>query len=146
MWKLFRLKSGLHQQRSQSSHQFGCEAHRWTYSAGRWHQRQHIGNEEIEEHFELRISDSDFSVVTTKAMGLTIQVGKNSFRLSEFFKEHPPRIKFVDQSSLEGNILVKVSSVPPTFNSENIAVLDWTGTNIQNESQTRDRDPQSFLA
>lgn len=103
-----------------------------------------VGNEEIEEHFELRISDSDFLIVTTKAMGLTIQVGKSSYRLSEFFKAHPPRIKFVDQSSLEGNILVKVSSVPPAFNRDNITALDWTGTNIQNESQTKARDPQSI--
>lgn len=102
-----------------------------------------VGNEEIEEHFELQIRDKDYTVVTTKAMGLTIQVGKANMTLADYFREYPPRVRFVDQSCLEGNILVKTTSSPPAFNLNNITRLDWTGTNIKKESQGVARDHES---
>lgn len=103
-----------------------------------------VGNEEIEEHFELQITDTNYVITTIKPMGLTIQVGKNTYTLSEYFREHPPRIRFADQSMLEGNYLVKPSSKPPIFNRDRLVALDWTGTDIRKESQTENRDPQSI--
>lgn len=103
-----------------------------------------VENEEVEEQFELCISESGFSIHTIKSAGLTIQMGKSCYKLSEFFAENPPRIKFVDQSCLEGNILVKNASTPPQFNKDYLLALDWTGTNIRNESQTNSRDSQSI--
>lgn len=103
-----------------------------------------VGNEDIEEHFELRIREKDFLIVTTKAMGLYIQVGKANMSLAEYFTEYPPRIRFVDQSCLEGNILVKMTSSPPTYSRANITALDWSGTNIKKESQGVTRDPESI--
>ena len=103
-----------------------------------------VGNDEIEEHFELQIRDKDFLIVTTKAMGLSVQVGKTSLSLSEYFREYPPRIRFVDQSCLEGNILVKTTSTPPAYNIDNITVLDWSGTNIKKESQGVGHDTESI--
>lgn len=102
-----------------------------------------VGNEEIEEHFELQIRDKDYTIVTTKAKGLTIQVGKASMTLADYFREYPPRIRFVDQSCLEGNILVKTTSSPPTYNLDNVIALDWSDTNIKKESQGITRNPES---
>lgn len=64
--------------------------------------------------------------------------------MTEFFNEFPPCIKFVDQSMLEGNYLVKISSAPPAFNMERIIVWDWKETNIRKESQDINRDKQSI--
>ena len=103
-----------------------------------------VGNEEIQEQFELQITEKDFKIVTKKAAGLTIRLGRSTYTLSEYFKEHPPRIKFVDQSILEGNYLVKVNSTPPSFKRENIIPLDWTGTDIRKESQKKTRETDSI--
>lgn len=103
-----------------------------------------VGNEEIEEQFELQITENDFKVVAKKSAGLMIRLGKNSYKLSEYFREHPPRIKFVDQSILEGNYLVKANSTPPSFNRSNIIPLDWVGIDIRKESQKKTRETDSI--
>lgn len=62
----------------------------------------------------------------------------------EFFNEFPPHIKFTDQSILKGNILVKITVTPPIFNKKHIQVWDWSGIDIQKESQGIRRDKQSI--
>lgn len=103
-----------------------------------------VGNEEIEEHFALEITDTGYNILTVKAMGLSLTVGKRSYRLADYFREHPPRIRFVDRSVLEGNLLAKPSSTPPTFNREHILPIDWTGTKIKQESQKSEKNPESI--
>lgn len=103
-----------------------------------------VGNMEIEEHFKLEINDGDYLVSAIKSVGLSIRVGRYSYTLSEYFQKYPPRIKFVDQSVLEGNFLVRSSLTPPKFQKERITVLDWSGTDIKRESQTKEKDPLSI--
>lgn len=103
-----------------------------------------VGNEEIQEQFELQITENDFKIVAKKSAGLMIRLGKSAYKLSEYFIEHPPRIKFVDQSILEGNYLVKANSTPPSFNRSNIIPLDWTGIDIRKESQKKTRETDSI--
>lgn len=103
-----------------------------------------VGNDEIEEHFELIISDKDYKILTIKPMGLLLQIGNKAYRLADYFAEHPPIIRFADRSVLEGNLLVKPASKPPTFCREQIYPIDWKGTNIKKESQQTYRDPESI--
>lgn len=98
--------------------------------------------QQTDDSLEL-IRDKDYTIVTTKAKGLTIQVGKASMTLADYFREYSPRIRFVDQSCLEGNILVKTTSSPPTYNLDNVIALDWSDTNIKKESQGITRNPES---
>ena len=102
-----------------------------------------VGNEEIEECFHIEFGKESFSVISDQNTGLMIRIGKNRYSLASYFSEHPPLVKFVDQSMLEGNILVKCTKIPPKFNSKKIVVLDWTGVNIQKESQTITREKDS---
>jgi hypothetical protein len=103
-----------------------------------------VVNEEIHEEYELHISDKGYEFRTIKPTGLMIKKGTREYRVTEFFKEFPPLIKFVDQSMLEGNLLVKINAVPPAFNRERIQIWDWTGINLRKESQGIIRDSQSI--
>ena len=65
-----------------------------------------------------------------------IVLGKNrSMSLVDFFKEYPPTIKFVDQSTLEGNLLVSIRASVAAFDRKKIIKWDWTGIDIHKESQ-----------
>ncbi len=103
-----------------------------------------VGNSEVSEEYELNISNKGYEFKIVKSMGLRIKRSKYENRMPEFFNEYPPRIKFVDQSMLEGNLLVKVTATPPSFNKDHIQVWDWEGTDIHKESQGINRDKQSI--
>lgn len=103
-----------------------------------------VGNNGIYEEYELHISNRRYEFKAIKSTGLMIKRSKREYRVTEFFNEFPPRIKFVDQSMLEGNLLVKITATPPAFNRERIQVWDWNGTDIHKESQGIERDKQSI--
>ena len=103
-----------------------------------------VGNNAVSEEIELHISEGSYEFKTIKASGLTLKRRKREYKLTEFFDEFPPRVKFVDQSMLEGNILVKMTSTPPAFNLERISKLDWSTIDIRKESQGVQRDRQSI--
>lgn len=103
-----------------------------------------VGNAEIDEHFELIISDKDYKILTVKSMGLLLKIGNKTCRLADYFAEHPPIIRFADRSVLEGNLLIKPASEPPAFSPEQIFPIDWKGTNIKKESQQAFKDPESI--
>lgn len=103
-----------------------------------------VGNSTISEEYELSISNKRFEFKTIKANGLVLKRRNHEYKLTKFFSEFPPRIKFVDQSMLEGNLLVKMTSTSPTFNLKRISTWDWTGVDIHKESQGKQRDKQSI--
>lgn len=55
--------------------------------------------------------------------------------LVDFFNEYPPIIKFIDQSTLEGNLLVRIKETAVSFERENIIRWKWDGVDIRKESQ-----------
>lgn len=55
--------------------------------------------------------------------------------ISDFFYDNPPVIWFADGSALEGNQYVELKNVKPPYNAAKIQAWDWTGTDIQKESQ-----------
>lgn len=96
-----------------------------------------VGSDDFKEEFTLIIGTADFSINHKSGDSIKIQVGRSSeTTLQEFFQENPPRIWFVDGSSLEGNLLVKLKdATPATFPSDSITAWDWTGVDIRKESQ-----------
>jgi len=98
----------------------------------------------IKEEFELRISDAGFTINTLKSSGMEIKVGKQRSNLRDFFTNYPPRIKFVDQSTLEGNLLVRLKTSPPPFKVDRLISTDWSDVNIRKESQGEDRQTDSI--
>lgn len=66
--------------------------------------------------------------------------------IEEFFYNNPPVIWFADGSSLEGNDYVELRHQNPPYNVENIAVFDWTGTDIQKEVQGPTKAADSIQA
>lgn len=103
-----------------------------------------VGNNEVSEEYELLISNRHYEFKTVKSTGLMIRRSKHDYKMAEFFNEFPPRVKFADQSMLEGNLLVKVTAASPVFNKEYIHVWNWNGIDIHKESQGIERDKQSI--
>lgn len=103
-----------------------------------------VGNKTVSEEFELHINEGNYDFKVIKPGGLKLKRRKHEYLLRDFFKEFPPRIKFVDLSMLEGNILVKLNSTPPAFNLERIYKWDWSNVNIRMESQGVQRNRQSI--
>ena len=103
-----------------------------------------VGNATVQEELELRVSGNGFEFGTTKPAGLQMKVGKQRYSLRDFFNEIPPRIKFVDQSTLEGNLLVKLTSTPPPFKVERLTPWNWSGVDIRKESQGAHRQSDSI--
>lgn len=108
----------------------------------------YVGNENFKETFELSISDNTFRIKSISKSKTTIARSQKRTYLADFFQEYPPIIKFIDQSTLEGNLYVtlkdryKDKSFPPN----QIFTYDWEilGVNIKRESQTIEKFPDSI--
>ncbi len=103
-----------------------------------------VSNSNFSEELELSISDNGYEFISLNSNNIYITKHKHKYSLSEFFNNFPPLIKFVDQSMLEGNFLIKLTSPPPSFNLNYISTLDWSSTDIRKESQGITRDNQSI--
>lgn len=103
-----------------------------------------VKNDAIKEEYILDITHEKYEFRGLASRGLKIRKGKNEWRMNEFFNMNPPRIKFVDQSMLEGNLLVKVTVIPPVLKEDCIVKWDWSGVDINKESQGKVKDTQSI--
>lgn len=99
-----------------------------------------VKNNDIYEEYELKIGNDNFEFVLTEPGKLSIIRGKHKLSLTNFFNAYPPIIKFVDQSMLEGNVQVNLSSTPNSFNLDRIIQWDWDGVNIRKESQGKKKE------
>ncbi|MDR2043655.1 MAG: DEAD/DEAH box helicase family protein [Clostridium sp.] len=106
----------------------------------------YVGNDDFKEELVLQIDTSGYSIKHKTGDSIKIQVGRSrEVTLQEFFQENPPRIWFVDGSSLEGNLLVKLkTATPATFPSDCITAWDWTGVDIRKESQGKRKEADSI--
>jgi len=97
----------------------------------------YVGNEDFREEFILEINETDYTISHKSGSSIKIVLSRSrEMSLTEFLRENPPTIWFVDGSSLEGNLLVKLKNSPPaTFSNSNIMPWDWNGTDIRKESQ-----------
>lgn len=103
-----------------------------------------MGNELFAVDYQLDFIDGKAIVKLVSPFDLTIKKGRQSLPLCEFFNIEYPTIKFTDQSLLEGNILVKIPKIRPSFNEENIVVWDWENIDIHKESQGLSKETDSI--
>lgn len=103
-----------------------------------------IKNDLITEEYILNITEGNYEFKAITSSNLIIKKGKNEWHMDEFFNDNPPRIKFVDQSMLEGNLLVRVTTVPPVLKDECIIKWNWDGVDIHKESQGNARETDSI--
>ncbi len=90
---------------------------------------------EIEIGVNHATNDSYYKVNQLSNENCSIQYGNNNKSLLDFFQEYVPTIWFADGSQLFGNLFVKLKVQPPMLNIKSIISDDWTGVNIENESQ-----------
>ncbi|OGP59816.1 MAG: hypothetical protein A2162_01495 [Deltaproteobacteria bacterium RBG_13_52_11b] len=65
---------------------------------------------------------------------------------TDFFYNDPPVIWFSDGSALEGNQYVELKTAYPPYDAAKIQAWDWTGVDIQKESQGERKEPDSVQA
>ena len=105
-----------------------------------------VGNDDFKEEFTLDITTTGYSVNHKSGSSISIRFSRGKeILLKDFFQENPPTIWFVDGSSLEGNLLVKLKTVHPIkFPNACIIPWDWSGVDISKESQGTDRATDSI--
>lgn len=93
--------------------------------------------EDINVDYQLIFEKDDFYFKCLNKNVIEICLGRKKWKLTEYFKENPPRIKFVNQSTLEGNLYVELKDESNLkIDKEDIEQWDWNGINIKKESQT----------
>ncbi len=97
----------------------------------------YVGNEDFIEEFTIDINQNGFLISHNGGSNIKIVLSRSKeMYLTEFFRENPPTIWFVDGSSLEGNLLVKLKNSPlAIFSEHNIMNWDWSKVDICKESQ-----------
>lgn len=105
-----------------------------------------VGNDNFKEEFTLNITTAGYSVSHKSGSIISIRFSRGrEMLLKDFFKESPPTIWFVDGSSLEGNLLVKLKTARPViFPTACIIPWDWSGVDISKESQGTGRSADSI--
>lgn len=105
-----------------------------------------VGNDNFKEEFTLDITKTGYSVSHKSGSIISICFSRGrEMLLKDFFKETPPTIWFVDGSSLEGNLLVKLKTARPVlFPTACIIPWDWSGVDIRKESQGTGRATDSI--
>lgn len=94
-----------------------------------------ICSDETNIEFNLMLSDSGYVFSTVENKSISIEQNGKPMSLADFFINEPPKIWFVDGSSLEGNRYIKLKIGPDPYQREKIQTWDWSGTDIKKESQ-----------
>ena len=105
-----------------------------------------VGNDDFREEFTLEISSTDYTFTHKSGTNISITLSRGrEMPLTKFFREEPPTIWFVDGSSLEGNLLVKLNNNSHVkFPDANIAAWDWRDVDIRKESQGLTKEMDSI--
>lgn len=105
-----------------------------------------VGNDDFKEEFTLKITSTGYSVSHKSGSIISIRFSRGrEMLIRDFFMDNPPTIWFVDGSSLEGNLLVKLKTARPvTFPTDSIIPWDWSGIDISKESQGTDKATESI--
>jgi len=107
----------------------------------------YVGNEQLREEFTLLFDSSTtlgYTVTHKDGSVLNIAYGRNDVPLTDFFRANPPTIRFVDRSSLEGNLLVRLRSANMLFPDSSVNKWNWKGVDITKESQGKNKRKDSI--
>lgn len=107
----------------------------------------YVKSDDIEEEFELKIDEKGFKFVQIKNANFILHVGRKEYLFTEYFKNNPPIIKFVNQATLEGNYYLKANiNENLVFPSSNFVQWNWKnmGVDIRIESQGKTKERNSI--
>jgi superfamily II DNA or RNA helicase len=109
--------------------------------------RFEISSDQINSEFTLRLyrknDFADYSIINDSENKLIVEWGKGSCLAEEFFYKYPPSIRFVDGTSLCGSRYTSSRKRLEPYPKEKIQAWDWTGVNIEKESQHIERRTDS---
>lgn len=103
----------------------------------------YVGNEDFKSEFELIINENNWTISEIETQNINFCKKNIKKTLVNFFNDNPPEIKFVDQSSLQGNIYVTLENKNNfKFNKEQTIPWEWNNVDIKKESQgtTKEKD------
>ena len=106
-----------------------------------------IEAENLEEEIKLTIDKKGYYFTHCSGDMLIVHIKRKQYDLVDFFQENPPRIKFVDQSTLEGNYYVTLNEKKSlTFPNSDIEQWNWIeqGVDISVESQGLEKKENSI--
>lgn len=105
-----------------------------------------VSCDNFREEFVLGITTAGYSISHKSGSMISIRFSRGKeMLLKDFLQKNPPTIWFVDGSSLEGNLLVKLKTArPASFPIDHIIQWDWSGVDINKESQGADRKTDSI--
>ncbi|MFA5240238.1 MAG: DEAD/DEAH box helicase family protein [Phycisphaerae bacterium] len=90
---------------------------------------------QIFSDIQLNFADNGFDYNFLGAQA-SIDIRGKQYLLTDWFKENPPTIRFVNNYFLENNLLYEDKSPKAVFDTNNISSLNWQGIDIKKESQT----------
>lgn len=106
--------------------------------------RFYIGNENFREEFELVFNKENFTFKKIKNANAEVYLGSEKLSTTQFFNEYPPTIKFVDQSTLEGNLFITLKNSEVHFDKSKVIVWNWNQVDIHKESQGISKEKDSI--
>ena len=105
----------------------------------------YVKNDDFIVEYELIIDERGWTICQTKGEEIYFCKKTRNIRLVDYFRENPPEIKFVDQSSLQGNMYVTLQNSDNfKFCEKQIICWEWNGVNINKESQGLSKDIKSI--
>lgn len=105
----------------------------------------YVKNDDFSAEYELIIDEKGWAISQIKGGGIDFCYKTKKLSLVEYFRENPPEIKFVDQSSLQGNYYVTLqNSMNFKFVEKQIIPWTWNGIDIHKESQGITKDTESI--
>jgi superfamily II DNA or RNA helicase len=88
--------------------------------------------------FELEWSNESFGVTQMSGSPITIDVGDGGTPLANYLSENPPVLLLTNGSEVKGTrLLAHADTLPTLYDSNDIAVLDWSDVPIRFESKWR---------
>lgn len=107
-----------------------------------------IASDEAKAEFELTLhltnEIEDFAVTQNSTDKVSVNWGTRSWSATEFFYEFPPTIWFIDGAELTGNKYTTPIKHRELFDRKQIQVWNWTGVDIQKESQKIEKRKDSI--
>jgi superfamily II DNA or RNA helicase len=96
-----------------------------------------IGNDNATSTYELRYTREGAVYHLIDGTAVEISLGKRRRLLSEWFRVHPPRVRFEQDAFTEDNQFCRPANAQvKAFDPARIEVLPWTGIDLKSESQT----------
>ena len=94
-----------------------------------------IRSEETNLELKLTLSDRDYHFSTIGNETVSVNQGKKTLPIEDFFYSNPPIIWFVDGSSLEGNDYTELKKNFEPYPKEKIQTWNWREIDITKETQ-----------